>query len=71
MEHNANSNLAFRIFSLWNMIYIALCAVFFLLIIAAFIEGSVAYFFIRDLLTSGCSCGLGAENSNRRVILNL
>ena len=44
MEHNANSNLAFRIFSLWNMIYIALCAVFFLLIPAAFAEGSVAYF---------------------------
>ena len=44
MEHNANSNLAFRIFSLWNTIYFALCAVFFLLIIAAFTEGSVAYF---------------------------
>ena len=45
MEHSEISNLAFRIFSLWNMIYIALCAVlFFLLTIAAFTEGSVAYF---------------------------
>ena len=71
MEHNANSNLAFRIFSLWNTIYFALCAVFFSTNYCCVYRGIGRVFFIRDLLTSGCSCGLGAEHSNRRVILNL
>ena len=51
MGHNENSNLAFRIFSLWNLIYIVLCTVFFfLLIIASFTKGSIAFFFFAICL---------------------